>query len=140
MSKSLRGKTVIISGASRGIGRAIAKELAVQGANISFNFLQNEQGADDLVGELNELGASVKAFKADIRDYEAVKAWVDETKNIYGALDIVINNAGIASMNHSLLTPISTARKILDTNVIGTFLFSREAVKLMKKNKWINRP
>jgi 3-oxoacyl-[acyl-carrier protein] reductase len=51
-------------------------------------------------------------------------------------LDVLINNAGIASMNHSFLTPLSTAKNILETNVIGTFLFSREAAKLMKKKKW----
>ena len=58
-----------------------------------------------------------------------------EIRKTYGRLDVLINNAGIASMNHVLLTPLETAQKILNTNIAGTFLFCREAVKLMKKNK-----
>jgi 3-oxoacyl-[acyl-carrier protein] reductase len=135
MSRDLHSKTVIISGASRGIGRAIAKELAVQGANISFNFLQNEQGAADLVGELNDLGASAKAFKADIRDYEAVKSWVEETKKIYGAIDIVINNAGVIKDKALALMDTDDWHNVINTNLDGTFNLSRAAIISFIKQK-----
>ena len=75
-------------------------------------------------------------FRLDVSDESSVKKMFIDIRKKYGKLDILINNAGVASMNHSLLTPISTVRKILDTNVIGNYIFSRESAKLMKKNKY----
>lgn len=72
-------------------------------------------------------------FQVDVSDERAVKEMFSAIKKRYGRLDNLINNAGIASMNHFMLTPISTVNKILNTNVIGTFLISREAAKLMQK-------
>src|SRR3989449_10614517 len=71
-------------------------------------------------------------YGTDVADEKGVKAMFSAIRRSYGRLDHLINNAGIASMNHSLLTPVSTVSAILDTNVVGTFLFSREAAKLMK--------
>jgi len=73
-------------------------------------------------------------YRADVADERAVKELFTEIRRKYGRLDHLINNAGIASMNHSLLTPLSTVHKVLDTNVVGTFLVSREAAKLMATN------
>ena len=72
----------------------------------------------------------------DVSEESSVKKMFVDIRKKYGRLDVLINNAGVASLNHSLLTPISTAQKILETNVIGTFIFSRESAKLMKKNKF----
>lgn len=88
----LQNKTTIISGASRGIGRAIAIELAKEGANISFNFLKSAIEAQELEGEIKSLGAKAKAFQVDIKDFRAVQSWVEETKELFGSLDIIINN------------------------------------------------
>jgi 3-oxoacyl-[acyl-carrier protein] reductase len=74
-------------------------------------------------------------YSLDITDESKVRSMFSEIRRTYGRLDILINNAGIASMNHVLLTPMETAQKILNTNIAGTFLFCREAIKLMKKNK-----
>lgn len=74
-------------------------------------------------------------YSLDITDESKVRSMFSEIRKTYGRLDILINNAGIASMNHVLLTPMETAQKILNTNIAGTFLFCREAIKLMKKNK-----
>ena len=71
---------------------------------------------------------------ADIADEDAAKTIFSTIRKQHGRLDHLINNAGIAAMNHSLLTPLSTVHKVLDTNVVGTFLFTREAAKLMKAN------
>jgi len=68
---------------------------------------------------------------ADVRDEKAIKAMFSEVRRSYGRVDHLINNAGVASMNHALLTPLSTVRDVLDTNVAGTFLLCREAAKLM---------
>jgi 3-oxoacyl-[acyl-carrier protein] reductase len=75
-------------------------------------------------------------FLVDVSDENGVKTLFSNIKKKYGRLDHLINNAGIASMNHFMLTPASTVTKILNTNVIGTFLFSREAAKLMQRNHY----
>ena len=75
-------------------------------------------------------------YVADVSDEKAVKNLFAEIRKKFGRLDHLINNAGIASMNHSLLTPLSTVHDVLNTNVVGTFLFCREAAKLMKINNY----
>ena len=75
-------------------------------------------------------------FEADVADEKAVRAIFSSIRKQYGKLDHLINNAGIASMNHCMLTPLNTVQSILGTNVVGTFLFCREAAKLMEKHKW----
>lgn len=75
-------------------------------------------------------------YACDVADEPAVKKMFSETRRRYGRLDNLINNAGIASMNHMLLTPVGTVEKILRTNVVGTFLFCREAARLMQKNHY----
>jgi 3-oxoacyl-[acyl-carrier protein] reductase len=77
-----------------------------------------------------------KHIPADVGDEGAVKALFSEIRKSHGRLDNLINNAGIASMNHALLTPLDTARRIMDTNFLGTFLFCREAAKLMQKRRY----
>ena len=73
-------------------------------------------------------------YRADVADERAVKDLFTDVRRKYGRLDHLVNNAGIASMNHSLLTPVSTAQNVLNTNVVGTFLFCREAAKVMATN------
>lgn len=75
-------------------------------------------------------------YQADVSDEQGVKLMFTSINKKYGRLDHLINNAGVASMNHFLLTPTSTVNKVLNTNVIGTFLLSREAAKLMQKNRY----
>lgn len=75
-------------------------------------------------------------YLADVADEKAVKAMFSSIRKEYGKIDNLINNAGIASMNHSMITPLSTVNNILNTNFIGTFLFCREAAKLMVKNSY----
>jgi len=115
---------MIITGTRKGIGKYLAEYYA----NKEFQVIGCSRGHIDF--ELD----NYLHFSLDVSEEFPVKKMFSEIRKKYGQLDILINNAGIASMNHSLLTPISTARKILDTNVIGTFIFSREAAKLMKKN------
>lgn len=131
----LKNKTVIISGASRGIGRAIALELAGIGANISFNFLKNIKEAKSLEKEIKKLGSSCKSYKADIKDYGAVKLWVDNTKDIFGGIDIVINNAGIINDSAlALMDPVDW-HDVLSTNLDGTFNLTRAAIINLIKQK-----
>jgi 3-oxoacyl-[acyl-carrier protein] reductase len=130
-----KGKTAVISGAARGIGRAIALELAREGANISFNFSKSENEARELEKEIEALGVKVKAFQADIKDYAAVKAWVDKTQELFGRLDIVVNNAGIIRDKALALMELTDWQEVINTNLGGTFNLTRAAIVTLAKQK-----
>ena len=125
----------MISGASRGIGRAIALELAQEGANISFSFASSAKEAGELEKEISALGVKVKAFQVDIKDFEAVKNWVEQTKEFLGGLDTVINNAGIIKDKALALMDPSEWRDVINTNLDGTFNLSRCAIITFLKQK-----
>jgi 3-oxoacyl-[acyl-carrier protein] reductase len=131
----LKNKTVIISGAARGIGRAIAIELAGEGANISFNYLKNTKNAIDLENEIKNLGVQVKSFQADIKEYVAVKSWVDETRELFGGIDIVINNAGVIKDRALALMEPGDWQEVINTNLEGTFNLTRAAIVTLIKQK-----
>jgi 3-oxoacyl-[acyl-carrier protein] reductase len=131
----LKNKTVIISGAARGIGRAIAIELAGEGANISFNYLKNTISAIDLENEIKNLGVQVKSFQADIKEYSAVKSWVDETRELFGGIDIVINNAGVIKDRALALMEPGDWQEVINTNLEGTFNLTRAAIVTLIKQK-----
>lgn len=118
-------KVTLITGSRKGIGR-----------NLSEYYL--EQG-DIVIGcSRSETDLSQKDyhhFCLDVSNEKDVRQLFSEIRKKFGRLDVLINNAGAASLNHILLTPIETVNKLMSTNFIGTFLFSREAVKLMQKNK-----
>ncbi len=116
----------LITGTRKGIGKFMAEHYVAQGHHV----IGCSRGEIDwkLDGYIH--------YVADVADEKAVQAIFVDLRQTYGRLDHLINNAGMASMNHSLLTPVSTVHKLLDTNVVGTFLFCREAAKLMKKNKY----
>jgi len=115
---------MIITGTRKGIGKYLAEYYALKG----FQVIGCSRGNSDI--ELD----NYQHFSLDVCDEKEVKKMFSNIRKTFGRVDILVNNAGVASMNHSLLTPLSTARKILETNVIGTFLFSREAAKIMKRN------
>ncbi len=131
----LKKKTVIISGAARGIGRAIAIELASEGANISFNFLKSSEEARTLEKEIKNFGVDVKSYQVDIKDYNAVKSWVDNTKELFGGIDIVINNAGIIKDKALALMEPDDWREVINTNLEGTFNLTRAAIVTFIKQK-----
>lgn len=93
--KVLQGKVAIVTGGSRGIGRAIATELAKQGADIAFTGRSLNQNTESLEQELGELGVKVKAYATDAADHQAAKAFVEEVIQEFGGVDILVNNAGI---------------------------------------------
>ena len=115
---------MLITGTRKGIGKYLAEYYAEKG----FIVIGCSRGNIDF-----ELG-NYEHFIVNVYDEKEVKKMFGQIRKTYGRIDILINNAGVASMNHSLLTPISTARKIIETNFIGTFLFCREACKIMKRN------
>ena len=119
-------KVTLITGTRKGIGRALAEHYLDNGHIV----VGCSRGESDLSRE------DYHHRRLDVANESKVKELVAFIRNDLGHLDHLVNNAGIASMNHSLLTPISTVQKVLDTNVKGTFLFCREATKLMKKKKF----
>jgi 3-oxoacyl-[acyl-carrier protein] reductase len=131
----LKNKTVIISGAARGIGRAIAVELAIEAANISFSFLKSNKVAEDLEKELKGFGVQVKSSQVDIKDFTAVKNWVDETRDLFGGLDIVINNAGIIKDKALALMELKDWHEVIDTNLGGVFNLTKAAIVTFLKQK-----
>lgn len=119
-------QVMVITGTRKGIGRALAEHYASKGWKVIG--CSRAPFASDLV--------NYEHYCLDVADENAVKNMFADIRRNHGRLDVLINNAGIASMNHILLTPASTAKSILDTNVIGTFLFCREAARLMQKTKF----
>lgn len=132
---SLKDKTVIVSGASRGIGRAVALELAREGANISFNFRISEVEAKDLEKEIQGLGVKAKGSQVDIKDYDAVKSWVDDTVSSFGSLDIIVNNAGITKDGALALMSPDNWKEVISTNLDGTFNLTKAAILIFMKQK-----
>ena len=117
---------VLITGTRKGIGNYLAHHFVNMGEVV----IGCSRGTVDF--ELN----NYIHYSVDVSNEDQVKRMIAEIQKQYGCLDILINNAGIASMNHSLLTPVSTVQRIFDTNFLGTFLLCREAAKLMKKNNY----
>ncbi len=128
MGNLLRDKTVIISGATRGIGRAIALELAGEGADISFNYLRSDSEAKELEERIGGLGVRARAFKVDIRDFEAVRAWVDDTMESFGRIDVVINNAGITRDRALAFMQPQDWHDVINTNLNGTYNLTRATI------------
>jgi|TARA_B110000263_G_scaffold195892_1_gene174381 NAD(P)-dependent dehydrogenase (short-subunit alcohol dehydrogenase family) len=94
---SLTGRNALVTGASRGIGRAIALKLASEGANILVNYANSVSAAEDVVDEIRELGVRSESYQADVSDRAACEAMVDSAIEIFGQIDILVNNAGIGS-------------------------------------------
>jgi NAD(P)-dependent dehydrogenase (short-subunit alcohol dehydrogenase family) len=94
---SLTGRNALVTGASRGIGRAIALKLASEGANILVNYANNVSAAEGVVDEIRELGVRSESYQADVSDRTACEAMVDSAIEIFGQIDILVNNAGIGS-------------------------------------------
>ena len=131
----LKNKTAIISGGTRGIGRAILLELAREGVNLSFNYLRSKGAAEELERELGSFGIKVKAYQVDIRDFDAVSQWVKDTKEYFGGLDIVINNAGIIIDKALALMEKKDWQSVIDTNLNGIFNLTHAAIITLLKQK-----
>lgn len=131
----LKDKTVIISGATRGIGRAIALILAKEGANVSFNFLKSREEAVSLENEIKSFGVKAMLFQVDIKDFAAVTAWVEKTKEAFAGLDIVVNNAGIIKDKALALMELNDWNDVINTNLGGTFNLTRASIVTLLKQK-----
>lgn len=132
---SLTGKTAIVTGGSRGIGKAVCLELARRGCNIVLSFAGNTAAADQTVAECQDLGVQALAVQGNVADAAAVKALFDAALKQFGAIDILVNNAGITRDNLLMLLKEEDFDAVVDTNLKGTFLCMKAAVRPMMKQR-----
>jgi 3-oxoacyl-[acyl-carrier protein] reductase len=119
MDLDLKGKVALVTGAARGVGRAIALALAVEGAQVAVNYRNSGGDADSLVSEVVAKGGKAKAYKADVADFAAVKAMVDQVAKDFGGVNILINNAGLAMRQRFMETKPEDWHRQIDACLYG---------------------
>jgi 3-oxoacyl-[acyl-carrier protein] reductase len=134
-SKHLKGRTAVVTGAGRGIGRSIALKLASEGANIAFNYFSNEESAKSLCDEISQLGVTALSFKVDIKDYKAVQDMKNAILEKFGTFDILINNAGITKDSALVMLSEEKWDDVIGTNLKGTFNMTKAAIFTFMKQK-----
>ena len=136
MEQHLAGKTALVTGASRGIGRTIALHLAAAGAQVAINYQVNEEAALEAVAQIHDQGGSALAINGDVRDANAVKAVVERTLEEFGHLHVLVNNAGITQDTLVLKMRDEDWDLVVDTNLRGAFLCTRAALRPMLGQRW----
>ena len=131
----LKGKNAIVTGGSRGIGKAIALELAQNGANIIINYTSNQEAAEKTVKEIQQLGVKALAICCDVRDADAIKKMIDRIEEDFDTIDILVNNAGITRDNLLLRMKEEEWQQVMDVNLKGVFLCTKAVIRKMIKQK-----
>src|SRR5438876_1179017 len=132
MNRKLEGKIALITGGSRGIGAAIAKRLASDGAKVAITYSKGADAAASVVKEIERDGGKAIAIQADAADVDAGKAAVEKTVATFGKLDVLVNNAGTAIPKTFEETTLEEMDRLLDLNVRGVFIATQAALKHMK--------
>ncbi len=131
----LSGKVALVTGANSGIGKAVALYLAEEGANVIVNYLMNTSEAEKVVKEIQAMGRRALAVKADVSSSTDVKAMFHQTLQEFSKLDILVNNAGIGNFASTVDMKDDVWNKMLGVHLYGTMNCTREALKIMLKNK-----
>lgn len=132
---SLKGKTAIITGGSRGIGKACAIYLAKQGADIVFNYSNNSSMAEKTADEIKNLGVKVQAVKADVKSSQDIDYLFNQALENFNSIDILVNNAGITRDTLLIRMKEEDWDKVLDINLKGVYLTCKAAAKHMMKKR-----
>ena len=133
---NLTGKNALVTGGSRGIGKAVCLELARQGANVAVNYAGRAQAAEEVAAACRELGVEAFAVQADVADAAAVDAMVKEVAARFGRVDILVNNAGITRDKLALQMKEEDFDAVLDTNLKGAFLCMKAVYRPMMKQRY----
>jgi 3-oxoacyl-[acyl-carrier protein] reductase len=129
MSKKLEGQVAVVTGASKGIGAAVADHLAAAGAAVVVNYASSKTGAEAVVNRIRQAGGKAVAVQADVSKPEDVRRLFAETKKAFGQLDILVNNAGVYEFAPLEAISVEHFHKHFDLNVLGLLLATQEAVK-----------
>ena len=132
---SLENKVAVVTGGSRGIGRAIALEFAERGAAVIVNYNSSPDAAEDVVKKITEAGGKAAAFKADVSDFKQAEALVKFAIETFGDLGILVNNAGITRDQLIMMMPETDWDAVINTNLKSTFNCSKAAVKHMMRKR-----
>ncbi|MCI0488453.1 MAG: 3-oxoacyl-[acyl-carrier-protein] reductase [Blastocatellia bacterium] len=129
------GRTAIVTGGTRGIGRAIVKELARRGAGVAFSFTRSREQADELVAEIEGARGRALAFQADVADASAAENMVREVKAEFGSVDYLVNNAGITRDKLIMMMSEDDWNAVISTNLSGVFNVTKPAVSVMVRQR-----
>jgi 3-oxoacyl-[acyl-carrier protein] reductase len=129
------GRSAIVTGGTRGIGKAIVKELAARGANVAFSYTKNSELADEVVKEIEASGVRALAFQADVADTAAAEKMVRAVKAEFGSVDYLVNNAGITRDKLIMMMSEEDWDAVIDTNLKGVFNVTKPAVSIMVRQR-----
>lgn len=132
----LEGKTALVTGASRGIGRAVAVALASAGAKVAVNYAGNDAAAEETKAAIEAAGGTAILVKADIADSEAVEKMVADTVAAFGQIDILVNNAGITRDGLLMRMKNEDFDAVINTNLKGVYYTTKAVTKLMMKKRY----
>ncbi len=133
--KLLENKVVLITGASRGIGKGIAMEMAKHGANVAFTYLSSEEKAKELENLLKKEGINAKAYKSDASDFHQAQELVNQVLEDFGKIDVLVNNAGITKDNLLLRMSEEDFDKVIRVNLKSVFNLTKAVVRPMMKQR-----
>ena len=132
----LEGKTALVTGASRGIGRAIALRLAAEGADVAVNFAGSSAKAEEVKEAIIKMGRKAVAIQADVKDVSSVASMVEEVKKTFGRIDILVNNAGVTRDGLLMRMKDEDWETVIDTNLRGVFQCTKAVSKIMMKQRY----
>tara|TARA_B100000809_G_scaffold265350_1_gene323911 strand:+ start:27511 stop:28257 length:747 start_codon:yes stop_codon:yes gene_type:complete len=132
----LKGKTALVTGAAKGIGKAAALRLAEMGANIAVNYNSSQKEADDTANHLKDFGVESISYQADVGNLGQVTKMVEDITDQLGQIDILVNNAGIIDDGLLLRMSDEAWSRVINTNLNGTFYCSRAVLRTMVRSRW----
>ena len=134
-AKELQGQVILVTGGSRGIGRAIVETLAARGAIVGFTYAHQRDQAEALAGRLHDDGCQAQVFHTDVRDFSRAQAVIEELRTRFDRFDGLVNNAGITRDKALMLMKPSDCQDVIDTNLTGAFNYCRAAIVTLLKQR-----
>jgi len=131
----LKGKHILVTGGSRGLGRSLCLTFAGQGARVAFNFSSDDEGATGTVQQARSWGSEIKAFKNSVLDRKTITEMIASLEKSWGAIDILVNNAGISQVLPMALLEEEDWDGVMDINVKGTYIVTRQVLRGMIRRK-----